>query len=57
MAERARADPGAFSFIDVTTPCNLLASCDGYLFWDDVHPTTRAHARLAEAAMEAISER
>ena len=50
MAERARADPSEFGFSDVTTPCRDLASCEGYLFWDDVHPTTRAHARLAEAA-------
>jgi phospholipase/lecithinase/hemolysin len=55
MAERARADPGAFGFTDVTTPCNVLASCGGYLFWDDVHPTTRAHARLAEAARAVVS--
>jgi phospholipase/lecithinase/hemolysin len=54
MAERARAAPSAFGFVDVTTPCNGLGSCDGYLFWDDVHPTTRAHAHLAEAAMKAI---
>jgi phospholipase/lecithinase/hemolysin len=57
MAERARADPGAFGFTDVTTPCNVLVSCDGYLFWDDVHPTTRAHARLADAALTLISAR
>ena len=55
MAERARADPGAFGFLDATTPCNVLTSCEGHLFWDDVHPTTRAHARLAEAAMKVIS--
>ncbi|MFL4999095.1 MAG: SGNH/GDSL hydrolase family protein [Xanthobacteraceae bacterium] len=57
MAERARADPGAFGFKDVTTPCNVLDSCEGYLFWDDVHPTTRAHGRLADAAIELVSGR
>jgi phospholipase/lecithinase/hemolysin len=50
MAERARADPAAFGFADVTTPCLGLASCEGYLFWDGVHPTAEAHARLAESA-------
>jgi outer membrane lipase/esterase len=57
MAERARVDPGAFGFLDVTRPCIALASCEGYLFWDDVHPTTRAHARLAEAAFEMVADR
>ena len=55
MAERARADPGAFGFTNVTAPCNVLESCEGYLFWDDVHPTTLAHARLAEAAATLVS--
>jgi phospholipase/lecithinase/hemolysin len=27
----------------------------GYLFWDGVHPTTQAHGRLADAALEAMS--
>ena len=56
MAARARADPAIFGFIDVNSPCNGLHSCDGYLFWDEVHPTTQAHARLADAALKLISE-
>ena len=55
MAERARQDPASFGFRDVTTPCSGLPRCEGYLFWDDVHPTTQAHARLAEAAFHAVS--
>ena len=54
MAERATADPAAFGFVDVTTPCISLKSCEGYLFWDSVHPTTRAHGRLAEAALALV---
>ena len=57
LAERAREDPGGFGFVDVTTPCAALVSCEGYLFWDDVHPTTSAHARLADAAFEIVLER
>jgi cholinesterase len=57
MAERARQDPAGFGFVDVTTPCNVLRSCDGYLFWDGFHPTTQAHARLADAAVQALSQR
>jgi phospholipase/lecithinase/hemolysin len=51
MAERARNDPAAFGFMDVSRPCAALHSCDGYLFWDHVHPTTHGHARLADAAL------
>ena len=57
MAERARAKPAAFGFADITTPCVDLDSCEGYLFWDDVHPTMRAHTHLAEAAFHAAQSR
>ena len=57
MAERARIDPAAFGFVNVTTPCIGLPSCEGYLFWDGLHPTTAAHARLAEAALSVLQER
>jgi phospholipase/lecithinase/hemolysin len=57
MAERARADPAASGFADVAKPCMALRSCDGHLFWDHVHPTTRAHARLAEAAADMLLKR
>ena len=56
MAEQAREDPQAFGFLDVTTPCSGRASCEGYLFWDNVHPTTHAHARLADAAFDILVE-
>ena len=55
MAERVRQDPGASGFVDIASPCSRLRRCDGYLFWDDVHPTAEAHARLAEAAFAALS--
>jgi phospholipase/lecithinase/hemolysin len=56
MAERARIDPAAFGFLNVTSPCIGLRSCEGYVFWDEVHPTTAAHARLAEAALSVLRE-
>ena len=55
MAERARRDPLSFGFTNVTTPCAYLPSCEGHLFWDGVHPTAEAHARLAEAAVQLLS--
>jgi phospholipase/lecithinase/hemolysin len=55
LAERVRSDPVKSGFQDVTTPCNSLPNCAGYLFWDYVHPTTVAHARMAEAAFQSLS--
>ena len=57
MAERARNDPGSFGFTDISTPCQGSAGCGEYVFWDDIHPTTAAHARLAEAALGVLSVR
>jgi outer membrane lipase/esterase len=56
MAERLRADPGAFGFVDVTTPCSGTARCRGYLFWDHLHPTAEAHGLLAEAAYRLVRD-
>lgn len=48
--------PAAFGFLDTTTPCILLggASCDGLLYFDDIHPTAAAHAVLADTFAAAI---
>jgi phospholipase/lecithinase/hemolysin len=49
-------------FANTTEPCLNLAAktiCsnpDEYLFWDDIHPTTRAHSIIASAANIAIPE-
>jgi outer membrane lipase/esterase len=55
-------DPSAFGFLDVSHPCltgssadstsSISAACtmtgaDHYLFWDDIHPTTRVDMILA----------
>jgi outer membrane lipase/esterase len=56
MGERVRANPSAVGYSNITSSCNTLASCDGYLFWDHIHPTTRAHARIADAAFRILSE-
>jgi outer membrane lipase/esterase len=54
LAERVRADPAAAGFIDITSPCAQHRRCEGFLFWDNVHPTTQAHRRLADAALQAL---
>jgi phospholipase/lecithinase/hemolysin len=57
MGERVRRDPASFGFTDISRPCRGAAKCGKYLFWDEIHPTTDAHARLAEAALRAVSPR
>jgi phospholipase/lecithinase/hemolysin len=54
LAERVRADPAAAGFVDIASPCSQHRRCEGYLFWDDVHPTTQAHRRLADAAAQVL---
>ena len=54
LAERVLADPGAAGFRDVTNPCQGRPSCEGALFWDPIHPSAHAHARLAAAASTLI---
>lgn len=49
------ANPGAFGFTNVTETCEALASCDGYLFWDGIHPTTAGHALLAQLATSLLT--
>jgi cholinesterase len=56
LAERVVADPAAAGFRDIRQPCLGRSSCAGMLFWDDVHPTTLAHARLAAAAMAMVGD-
>lgn len=51
-----QANPTAFGFANATTPCSALgaAACasGNYVFWDGVHPTTKAHALLARAVQQ-----
>ncbi|CAN5911195.1 hypothetical protein BH23PLA1_BH23PLA1_18550 [soil metagenome] len=62
LLEQAMADPSAFDLVDVTNPAfqratgTVVDNPEGYLFWDDVHPTARAHALLGQAAITAVPE-
>lgn len=50
------SDPSAFSLSNVSSPAqgNFAVNPDTYLFWDDLHPTTRGHNLLADAALKAL---
>lgn len=59
-----RATPAKFGFKDVTNPCvtgnflqvtNICDNPDDFLFFDDVHPSSRAHNLIAQAALAAVN--
>ena len=60
LLDQIAADPGGSGFTDVTDSCvtpsdaSKAPTCKGYLFFDDEHPTTAAHALLAGAAADAL---
>ena len=50
--EEVMIDPQSFGFSNVTDPCpDPESACTGYLFWDDIHPTTAAHEFLGQRAI------
>jgi phospholipase/lecithinase/hemolysin len=54
-------DPAKFGFENATQGCidsleAILSNCDGYVFFDGVHPTTAAHALLAAEFAAAVPE-
>lgn len=53
-------NPAAYGFTNTQDAClsSLLVVCtnpDNYIFWDDFHPTTRAHAVFATAFANAVA--
>lgn len=54
------ANPGNYGLSDVDSICpNFLVGNDfendGYLFWDDLHPTTEVHEDIAERAKSLVA--
>lgn len=49
------ANPGAYGLTNVSDAC-IVGACDAskYLFWDGIHPTTRGHEIIAQAAFAAV---
>lgn len=49
------SNPAAFGITNVTDPASLVgANPDTYLNWDTIHPTTKGHDLIAQAAIGSI---
>jgi phospholipase/lecithinase/hemolysin len=56
MLQEVRRDPENFGFDDVTDQLISSVSTTGtYLFWDEIHPTTRFHELIANCAYAALN--
>ena len=60
LYRNAIANPAAFNFTNVITPClsgsSICSNPDQFLFWDGIHPTAAAHRIIGETAFSTIQE-
>ncbi|MEH2014622.1 SGNH/GDSL hydrolase family protein [Nostoc sp.] len=60
LYRNAIANPAAFNFTNVTSPClsgsSICSNPDQFLFWDGIHPTAAAHRIIGETAFSTIQE-
>ena len=57
LLDAAAADPERFDLRDLSNPCpaeQRTSGCNGYLFWDAIHPTRIGHEQLGAAALAAL---
>ncbi|MCM8594494.1 SGNH/GDSL hydrolase family protein [Accumulibacter sp.] len=63
LLHSVQANPGAYGFTNATDACLYDPTCvsdptmwNQYVFWDEVHPTTRAHQIIGNAFYAAVPE-
>lgn len=60
LFEAVVADPAAHGLANASAPClqgqTVCADPGAHVFWDDFHPTTAAHARIATAFAQQVPE-
>lgn len=61
VLQQVLANPGYFGFTNTSDQCvesvqALLTNCQGYLFADEIHPTTQAHRILAASFIGLVPE-
>lgn len=54
LAKEVTSHPEAYGLINVTDPALGVNDGTGYMYWDDLHPTTQMHAEIARAAAVAL---
>lgn len=63
LFKQVESNPGAFGFTNIKAPCYPLFSApsapicatpNSYVWWDELHPTTAAHALIAQKAAQII---
>jgi phospholipase/lecithinase/hemolysin len=57
LFEQIRANPAAFGFTNITRGAlnDGVQTGQGYLFWDDLHPTAAFHGLIADRAAQALA--
>ncbi len=57
LITKVLASPAKYGLLDVTDSAqgNYVINPDTYLFWDDLHPTTKGHNILAEGASSLLA--
>ena len=55
LSGQIQSNPAAFVLTNATDSArDIGANPDTYFYWDELHPTTKGHSLIAEAALESI---
>jgi outer membrane lipase/esterase len=57
LLEQAWSEPERFGIHELIVPCRSSGDdCTTHLFWDPIHPTSTAHARIAELVLASLAQ-